>query len=206
MFLSNTNWLDLLFYVFAVLTVVPAFLMIISRSPVTSAMFMITSFVGMASLFVLLDAFFIAVLQILVYAGAVMVLFIFIIMLLDMDQKEDLRHRSLPAMASMVAFGLLLVMVLSFFKGQFTGPLGTFPAVQEEVTTAYPVQTYDLDSAAPALPFSNKARAFGYGLFTKYMLPFQVTGILLLIAMVGVIVLSKPHKPKGEEAEPEEVQ
>ena len=180
--------------------------MIISRSPVTSAMFMIASFVGMASLFVLLDAFFIAVLQILVYAGAVMVLFIFIIMLLDMDQKEDLRHRSLPAMASMVAFGLLLVMVLSFFKGQFTGPLGTFPAVQEEVTTAFPDQTYDLDNAAPALPFSNKARAFGYGLFTKYMLPFQVTGILLLIAMVGVIVLSKPHKPKGEEAEPEQVQ
>ena len=203
MILSGTNWFDLLFYVFAVLTVVPALLMIISRSPVTSAMFMIASFVGMASLFVLLDAFFIAVLQILVYAGAIMVLFIFIIMLLDMDQREDLRHRSLPAMASMVAFGLLVVMVLGFFKGQFPG---SFPEVQEPVASAYPEQTYDLDNDAPALPFSTKARTFGYGLFTKYMLPFQVTGILLLIAMVGVIVLSKPHKPKGEEAEPEEVQ
>ena len=201
--LSGINWLDLLFYAFAVLTVAPALLMIISRSPVTSAMFMIASFVGMASLFVLLDAFFIAVLQILVYAGAVMVLFIFIIMLLDMDQREDLRHRSLPAMASMVAFGLLVVMVLGFFKGQFPG---SFPQVQEPVATAYADQAYDLDNAAPSLPFATKARAFGYGLFTKYMLPFQVTGVLLLIAMVGVIVLSKPHKPKGEEAEPEQVQ
>lgn len=194
--------LDLLFYIFAAVTVVPALLMILSRNPVTAAMFMISSFVGMACLFVLLDAFFIAVLQILVYAGAVMVLFLFIIMLLDMDQREDLRHKSVPAMAAMVAGGLLLVMVLQFFKGEVTGG---FPQIQEPGKTAYIEQKYDLDNAAPSLPFSTKAKTFGYGLFTKYMLPFQITGILLLIAMVGVIVLSKRHKPKGEEASPEQV-
>jgi NADH-quinone oxidoreductase subunit J len=194
--------LDLLFYIFAAVTVVSALLMIISRSPVTSAMFMISSFVGMACLFVMLDAFFIAVLQILVYAGAVMVLFLFIIMLLDMDQREDLRHRSLPAMAAMVAGGLLLIMVLNFFKGEIGGG---FPEVVEPVATADISENVNLQTAAPELPFSTKAKTFGYGLFTKYMLPFQVTGVLLLIAMVGVIVLSKRHNPKGEEASPEQV-
>ena len=90
--------LDLLFYIFASLTVVPAFLMVTSRSPVTAAMFMIASLVGMACLFVMMDAFFLAILQVLVYAGAVMVLFLFIIMLLDMDESEDLRTRA-PSMA-----------------------------------------------------------------------------------------------------------
>ena len=200
---TSSPVLDILFYIFAVITVVPAFLMVASRSPVNSAMYMIASFVGMACLFVLLDAFFIAVLQILVYAGAVMVLFLFIIMLLDMDEREDLRHRSLPAMAAIVAFGLLLVTVLGFFKGNFEGE--RLPPVQEPVASAYIEEAHDLDNAAPSLPYSTKAKTFGYGLFSKYMLPFQVTGILLLVAMVGVIVLSKPHKPKGEEAKPEEV-
>ena len=176
--------------------------MVVSRNPVNSAMYMIGSFVGMACLFVLLDAFFIAVLQILVYAGAVMVLFLFIIMLLDMDEREDLRHKTIPAMAAMVAFGLLLITVLGFFKGKFEGE--SLPPVKEATTLAFTQEVQDLDRA-PSLPYSTKSKTFGFGLFSKYMLPFQVTGILLLVAMVGVIVLSKPHKPKGEEAEPEEV-
>ncbi|MDE0820493.1 MAG: NADH-quinone oxidoreductase subunit J, partial [Opitutales bacterium] len=68
--------LDLLFYIFATLTLVPAFLMVTSRSPVSAAMYMIASFVGMACLFVMLEAFFLAILQVLVYAGAIMVLFL----------------------------------------------------------------------------------------------------------------------------------
>jgi NADH-quinone oxidoreductase subunit J len=199
---TSSPVLDILFYIFAVITVVPAFLMVASRSPVNSAMYMIATFVGMACLFVLLDAFFIAVLQILVYAGAVMVLFLFIIMLLDMDQREDLRHRTIPSMAAMIAFGLLLVIVLGFFKGKFEGE--HLVEVQESASIAQVTDAQTWESGS-SLPHSTKAKTFGYGLFSKYMLPFQVTGILLLVAMVGVIVISKPHKAKGEEAEPEEV-
>ena len=77
------NFVDWLFIVFSVLTLGGGLLMILSRHPVTAAMYMIVSMLGVAALFVLLDAFFLAVLQVLVYAGAVMVLFLFIIMLLD---------------------------------------------------------------------------------------------------------------------------
>ena len=159
---------------------------------------MIASFVGMACLFVLLEAFFLAILQVLVYAGAIMVLFLFIIMLLDMDEAEDLRTKSLPSMAAMIAFGLLLVTVLSFFKGSYDGPLSP---IQATTTTTVVTEAIDLKANPPALPFSTKARTFGYGLFTKYMLPFQVTGILLLIAMVGVIVISKRHEAQGGKQE-----
>ena len=190
--------LDLLFYIFATMTLVPAFLMVTSRSPVSGAMYMIASFVGMACLFVLLEAFFLAILQVLVYAGAIMVLFLFIIMLLDMDEAEDLRTKSLPSMAAMIAFGLLLVTVLSFFKGSYDGALSP---IQATTTTTVVTEAIDLKANPPALPFSTKARTFGYGLFTKYMLPFQVTGILLLIAMVGVIVLSKRHESQGGKQE-----
>ncbi|MBT5379002.1 MAG: NADH-quinone oxidoreductase subunit J [Opitutae bacterium] len=190
--------LNLLFYIFATMTLVPAFLMVTSRSPVSGAMYMIASFVGMACLFVLLEAFFLAILQVLVYAGAIMVLFLFIIMLLDMDEAEDLRTKSLPSMAAMIAFGLLLVTVLSFFKGSYDGPLSP---IQATTTTTVVTEAIDLKAKPPALPFSTKARTFGYGLFTKYMLPFQVTGILLLIAMVGVIVLSKRHEAQGGKQE-----
>jgi len=189
--------LDLLFYIFASLTVVPAFLMVTSRSPVTAAMFMIASLVGMACLFVMMDAFFLAILQVLVYAGAVMVLFLFIIMLLDMDEGEDLRTRAIPSMAAMVLGGLILVTILGFFSGKFDDQ---FPEIQEPAALKLDgSQTLpEVYEKHLSLPYSTKAKTFGYGLFTKYMLPFQVTGVLLLIAMVGVIVLSKRTTDESE--------
>ena len=76
----------------------------------------------------MMDAFFLAILQVLVYAGAVMVLFLFIIMLLDMDESEDLRTRAIPSMAAMVLGGLILVTILGFFSGKFDDQ---FPEIQE---------------------------------------------------------------------------
>ncbi len=191
--------LDILFYIFAALTVIPAFLVVTNRNPVTAAMFMILSFVGMACLFVLLEAYFLAVIQILVYAGAVMVLFLFIIMLLDFDQREDLRTRTIPSMAAIAGLGLLLVMFLSFFKGKFEGPLEKVA----EPAVAQADSKIDIHAKPPALPYSTRSRDFGYGLFTRYMLPFQVTGVLLLVAMVGVIVLSLRYEPDREEENPQ---
>ena len=187
--------LDLLFYIFASMPVVPAFLMVTSRSPVTAAMFMIASLVGMACLFVMMDAFFLAILQVLVYAGAVMVLFLFIIMLLDLDEGEDLRSRAIPSMAAMVLGGL--VTIFGFFSGKFDDQ---FPESQEPAALKLDgSQTLpEVYEKHLPLPYSTKAKTFGYGLFTKYMLPFQVTGVLLLIAMVGVIVLSKRTTDESE--------
>ncbi|MEO0793943.1 MAG: NADH-quinone oxidoreductase subunit J [Verrucomicrobiota bacterium] len=181
---------DFLFYLFAALTVLSAFLVTVSRNPVNGAMYMIASFVGMAALFLLLEAYFLAALQVLVYAGAVMVLFLFIIMLLDAEKGRTIRPNRLTTAASTVG-GLLLVLGLVYFTlGDSAAPATPLPAVTE----------LPKDVTPDNIPYTTSSRSYGYGLFTKYMLPFQVTGFLLLIAMVGVIVLSKRLDASGDQA------
>ncbi|MEM0965281.1 MAG: NADH-quinone oxidoreductase subunit J [Verrucomicrobiota bacterium] len=180
-FLTRWSAVDALFIVFAVLTVLPAFLMVVARNPVNGAIFMIISFVGMAALLVLLEAFFLAILQVLVYAGAIMVLFLFIIMLLDMDEVEKLRPKTVTALASVVGLALIVLGVVYLLRADGLSDQ-TFAALQDAP---------DFPSAEQPMEFAIKTKAYGFGLFTKYMLPFQMVGVLLLIAMIGVIVLSK---------------
>jgi NADH-quinone oxidoreductase subunit J len=159
---------DLLFYAFAGLTLLFGFLCVanpLSRNPVTSAMFLVLTIVSMAGLFVLLNAFFLAAVQILVYAGAVMVLFLFVIMLLDLQEEE---RRTL----NKVALGLGGVAILGL-AGILVRALTSGPA----------------KAGAPAV--EGTTRELGRILFQSYLLPFEVVSVLLLVAMVGVILLSK---------------
>lgn len=174
--------LDLLFYIFSAITLISAACMVLSPNAVNGAMCMIVSFVGTAALFVLLEAYFLAILQVLVYAGAVMVLFLFIIMLLDAEKTDgDMRSKGkLTLAASAISFGLVLVLVATTFTG---GPNLPEPGL-------LPVAAEPAGQDA-GIPFTTSAKSYGYSLFTKYMLPFQVTGFLLLAAMIGVIVVSK---------------
>lgn len=181
---------DFFFYLFSALTVLSALMVVLNRNAVDSAMCMILSFIGMAALFLLLDAFFLAILQVLVYAGAVMVLFLFIIMLLDVEKSANaIRTDLLAKAASVVAFGLLTLGLIYLFTSGDTAT-GPAPAVPE-----IPMA----DGGTNPMEYATASRSFGYGLFTKYMLPFQVAGFLLLIAMIGVIVLSKRLGPSGQE-------
>lgn len=164
---------ELFFPVFAVLTIVPAICMVLSRKPVNAAMNMLLSFVGLASLFVLLETYFLAVLQVMVYAGAIVVLFLFIIMLLDANESPS--PKFLRFLASLMAFALLAVGGYYLVFGCGAGP--------------YP----EISTEAPA----KLSRVFGVELFTRYLLPFQMTGFMLLIAMVGIIVVSRKHEPKS---------
>lgn len=159
---------DLLFYAFAGLTLLFGFLCVanpLSRNPVTSAMFLVLTIVSMAGLFVLLNAFFLAAVQILVYAGAVMVLFLFVIMLLDLQEEERRKLNKLAlGLGGVAILGLAGILVRALTSGP--AKAGT-PAV--EGTT----------------------RELGRILFQSYLLPFEVVSVLLLVAMVGVILLSK---------------
>ncbi|MDQ8202651.1 NADH-quinone oxidoreductase subunit J [Pelagicoccus sp. SDUM812003] len=163
---------ELFFYLFSAITLGCGIAVVFSRNPVNAAMFLILAFTGMASLFVMLEAYFLAVIQVLVYAGAVVVLFLFIIMLLDV--KEESRHRVklLTIVASVVGFAILILGVATVVSTD---------AVAESAQTL------------PAVT-NNTLKSFGYELFTTYLLPMQVTGFLLLVAMIGVIVLSKKVK------------
>ncbi|MGB0272342.1 MAG: NADH-quinone oxidoreductase subunit J [Opitutales bacterium] len=173
--------LDILFYVFSALTLITALLMVISPNAVNGAMCMIAAFVGTAALFVLLEAYFLAILQVLVYAGAVMVLFLFIIMLLNVEKGERAiskqRGSILTAVISLV---LLCGLMVTAFSGAH------LPEPELLAVTANPE-----GELTDTIPFTTSAKSFGYSLFSKYMLPFQVTGFLLLSGMIGVIVISK---------------
>lgn len=162
---------DVVFYIFAALTLLCGFLVIanpFSRNPVTSAMFLVLTIVWMAGLFVLLHAFFLAAVQVLVYAGAVMVLFLFVIMLLDLKEEE---HRRIKA------FGLV------------TGSLSVL-AVLAIVVKAL-IFDSNLSANLPAPTFEGSTVSLGRVLFTDFVLPFEILSVLLLVAMVGVILLSK---------------
>lgn len=158
---------EILFHFFAALTLVPAFFVATSRKPVNAAMNMMLSFVGLSALFIMLETYFLAVLQILVYAGAIVVLFLFIIMMIDAAHSPH--PKVLRAVASLAALCLLVAVAFQVLYGGQAGPIA------------------EISVAAPA----SEARTFGVALFTRYLLPFQVTGFMLLVAMVGVIVISK---------------
>lgn len=171
---------NFLFYLFAALTIGGGLMLVLSRNTVNGAMYMILAFISTAGLFLLLEAYFLAVLQILVYAGAVMVLFLFIIMLLNVEGQA----KKMPAYMTILAstIGLLLLSLGVYFLF-WAG--GETQAVQTIPVEAMP----DLQSSPFA--FTTSSKSFGYGLFTKYMLPVQVTGFLLLVSMIGVVVISK---------------
>jgi NADH-quinone oxidoreductase subunit J len=160
---------DLLFYLFAAAALLCGFLVVanpFSRSPVTSAMFLVLTIISLAALFVLLHAFFLAAVQIVVYAGAVMVLFLFVIMLLDLKEEERRRLNVFSLTAgTLAACSLGAVLLAALLR---TRPPGT---------------------GAPAL--SGGAAELGTLLFQDYLLPFELLSVLLLVAMVGVVLLSK---------------
>jgi NADH-quinone oxidoreductase subunit J len=160
---------DLFFYIFSALTVGAALLVVLNRNAVNAAMFLIVSFVGMAALFVLLEAYFLAALQVLVYAGAIVVLFLFIVMLLDVKGGGHKRFGPANIAAASISSLLLVGAVFALFGG------GHLASPDRE--------------SVPA--FGATLGYYGQMLFTTYLLPLMVTAFLLLVAMIGVIVLSK---------------
>jgi NADH-quinone oxidoreductase subunit J len=157
---------DLLFYTFAFLTLACAALVVANKDAVNAAMFLVVSLVGVAGLFVLLDAALLAFVLLLVYAGAVVALFLFIVMLLDTTPGSLKPFKAATLVASLLGGAVLALGVVSLWRRAELPA----PAVA---------------AAAPTL------KAYAQQLFTTYLLPVQVVGFLLLIAMLGVIVLSK---------------
>lgn len=162
----------ILFLLFSFLMLACALLAITRRNPVNSAMLLVVSFFFMAGLFVLAHAWFLAAVQVLVYGGAIMVLFLFVIMLLNVREEERTRLRWLAGAGALVSGGLLLGALAGVIRD---GHLLGVPVGGPEGTTA----------------------AVGKLLFTTYLLPFEIASVLLLAAMIGVIALSRaaPRPP-----------
>jgi NADH-quinone oxidoreductase subunit J len=163
----------LLFWLLAVIALTAAVSMIMQRNPVYSALFLIMTLLSLAGLFLLLRAHFLAVIQIIVYAGAIMVLFLFVIMLLDIRRTEAAPSRVKLQKSLGVLLGaiFLLETILVLRSG----------VIRDTAAAA----------ATPPTPDFGTAVALGRALFTNYFFPLQLAAVLLFVALIGAVVLSK---------------
>jgi len=199
-----------IFYLFAIITILGGIGVVAWKNPVSSALCMVASFVGIAGLFVGLNAYFIGVLQILVYAGAIMVLFIFIIMLLDLKSEKYAKFNP-SAIAAAVIIPMMILFQLVVVLGETKSPkiLINEATLREAEQTELTTNKEDI-SGKIYIPESSKIRDelkdgklpdvhfIGNKLFTKFHFPLQVIGLLLLVATVGCIVLSKKTHKKSD--------
>ncbi len=167
---------DFTFYLFALSTIAGGLFTVISRNPVHSVLWLILAFLSSAGLFVLLGAEFVAMLLIIVYVGAVAVLFLFVVMMLDVDFAELKAEmaRYLP-LALLIALVLLMQFAMAFGVWQ-TAEIA--PELREAIT---PVDRHNTE-------------ALGMILYDQYFLAFQIAGLILLVAMIGAIVLTLRHR------------
>ena len=164
----------LIFFFFATIAVVFALVVILHRNAVVGALSLVASFFSLAVMYVLLDAPFLAALQVIVYAGAIMVLFLFVIMLLNLQHMAEPNTRPLQ---------------------QF---LGYFTAAAFGAGLVYYLSKYAVMTGTPETPFSSSARLIGERLFEAYIFPFEMVSILLLAAIVGALLLT--GRPAGHRA------
>ncbi|HEY7663255.1 MAG TPA: NADH-quinone oxidoreductase subunit J [Xanthobacteraceae bacterium] len=167
------------FYLFAGVCIAAAVMVVASRNPVHSVLFLILAFVNAAGMFILLGAEFLAMILIIVYVGAVLVLFLFVVMMLDVDfaqlRRGVLQYLPIGAFLGIVVLTELVLVVGAWVIG---------PEVPQAIVAPIP----------PIAKMVN-AEALGHVLYTRYVYFFQAAGIVLLVAMIGAIVLTLQHKP-----------
>lgn len=174
--------MEVFFYLFAVMATVGAVSVLLIRSPVYCALALVGTFFCLAAIYVLLSSEFVAAVQLLVYAGAIMVLFLFVIMLLNLksDQPFALKF-SLPNIIGLaVAVGIVAQLI-----GVFNSPAAKIGPSGE-----YTIERVSAEGATEVV---------GRLLFTEYVLPFEIISILLLVAVIGAVVLAKRYPASGEE-------
>ena len=167
----------LFFYLFAGICVASAVMVVTSRNPVHSVLFLILAFVNASGLFMLLGAEFLAMILIVVYVGAVAVLFLFVIMMLDVDFAE-LRQGFIDYLPVGLLIGAVFLAELLLVAGGYV----MNPAVTKAITSPIPAGV-------------SNTEALGLVLYTRYIHYFQLSGMILLVAMIGAIMLTLRHKP-----------
>jgi NADH-quinone oxidoreductase subunit J len=165
------------FYLFAGICVASAVMVISARNPVHSVLFLILAFVNAAGLFVMMGAEFLAMILVVVYVGAVAVLFLFVVMMLDVDFTE-LRQGFLNYLPVGALVGIVFLVELLLVVGAWAIGPGVPKAITAPIPSGY-----------------SNTEALGLVLYTRYVYFFQIAGMVLLVAMIGAIVLTLRHKP-----------
>lgn len=172
----------IIFAASAIIAIFGAVMMIAQRNPVASVLYLILSMVAQAVLYIQLSAVFMAVILLIVYAGAILVLFLFVIMLLNLRGTEDLGRQS----SSVALSTKVILAVLFFVEGTFVVKSGFFPDAGTTGMLQASPETFGGVEAVAEL------------LFTKYLYPFELTSILLISAIVGAVVLAKRFREDSE--------
>jgi len=157
------------FLVLAVLTIVSGLMVVFSKNPVYSVLWLIICFFSITGHYILLDAHFLAIVNLIVYAGAIMVLFLFVIMYLNLNKENEPHKPFLLKLAAVISGCLLMVILAGSLKGFSMNPPTQIPGT------------------------FGTAKGVGYILFHEFLLPFEVASILFISAMVGAVILGKKH-------------
>jgi NADH-quinone oxidoreductase subunit J len=165
-----------LFYFLSFVAIFSALLVVFSKNAVYSVLYLIITLFSIAGHYVLLNAQFLAAVHVIVYAGAIMVLFLYVIMLLDLNEAVESQKSTFQKMAAIISAGVLMILMIGALKGA-------------EATVSDSIAANEI----------GLVKNLGKILFTDYLLPFEITSILLLAAMVGAVMLGKPEKQKSKE-------
>jgi NADH-quinone oxidoreductase subunit J len=162
----------IIFCVLAAITLATAFLTIFSRNPIHSAIYLVICFFSIAGHYLLLNAQFLAIVHVIVYSGAIMILFLFTIMLMNLNEEREVHRPRITRLGAIVSFCLICLVLITIF-------INSKPIVGEYVTTGEDYQSI---------------KVLGKILLNEYMVPFEFASILLLVAMIGTVLLSKKEK------------
>ena len=162
----------ILFSVLGAVTIATAFLTIFSRNPIHSALYLVICFFTIAGHYLLLNSQFLAIVHIIVYSGAIMILFLFTIMLMNLNKENEVHKPRITRLGAIVSFCLICVVLILVF-------VNSKPIIGEYITTGEDYQSI---------------KVLGKVLLNEYMVPFEFASILLLVAMIGTVLLSKKEK------------
>ena len=162
----------IIFCVLAAITLATAFLTIFSKNPIHSAIYLVVCFFSIAGHYLLLNSQFLAIVHIIVYSGAIMILFLFTIMLMNLNEEREVHRPRITRLGAIVSFCLICLVLIAIF-------INSKPIVGEYVTTGEDYQSI---------------KVLGKVLLNEYMVPFEFASILLLVAMIGTVLLSKKEK------------
>ncbi len=170
--IANATPIQILFCVLAFITLATAFLTIYSRNPIHSAIYLVICFFSIAGHYLLLNAQFLAIVHVIVYSGAIMILFLFTVMLMNLNKENEVYKPRITRLGAIVTFCLMCLVLIAIF-------INSKPIVGEYITTGEDYQSI---------------KVLGKVLLNEYMVPFEFASVLLLVAMIGAVLLSKKEK------------
>ncbi len=173
--LANITLVQIIFCALSVITLATAFLTIYSRNPIHSAIYLVICFFSIAGHYLLLNSQFLAIVHVIVYAGAIMILFLFTVMLMNLNKENEVYKPRITRLGAIVTFCLMCLVLIAIF-------INSKPIVGEYVTTGEDYQSI---------------KVLGKVLLNEYMVPFEFASVLLLVAMIGAVLLSKKEKTKN---------